>query len=238
MVEDRKEYRGCCRLEQQSASIFVCIECNFSNSWESVAAHCIEVHGGINRAVVAGWVKTSPLHKHCWDCDTHILVYSEVTRGDIRHRWRAHMRTMHNATDDIYPCELCDQRFTSLMLLKRHARTSHNGHKVCYVCLRIASLESEEALQSHLVNHSVSRICRYCNTVFDTRALLYTHLLEHHWADVCACPVCTKAIPVDRVQSHCTRVHRDLTPLVWDCGICGVEHKSVIQLRDHVNSVH
>ncbi|KAG7306576.1 hypothetical protein JYU34_007946 [Plutella xylostella] len=80
-----------------------------------------------------------------------------------------------------YECETCDQKFITIISLRRHKQNAHGGKKaavkkhVCHVCGKEFTVR--KSLEEHLNTYSGLRPfkCNVCGDTFAYSAALYTH---------------------------------------------------------------
>ena len=137
---------------------------------------------------------------------------------DDYHFRRWHTNLIH--FPDKYKCSICQKKFGSEHLLKRHSREVHGDKqgKECPECGK--KLASNGQLRLHMRLHTGDLFnCSYCPWKGNSRALLYRHIQKRHkeqWEreqegkeDKFKCTECGKLL---LTQSHLThhvgRVHR------------------------------
>ncbi|XP_046558324.1 uncharacterized protein LOC124267447 [Haliotis rubra] len=128
-------------------------------------------------------------------------------------------------------CDLCDKRFKSLEMLKKHEKThSSELTSVCSVCG--SSFQSVQHLTRHMKTHKASKEfkCDTCGKSFSDASSLRVHTRVHTGERPYQCDTCGKTY----TDSSALRNHRKChSKQKFKCDSCDKTFSSKMSLRSH-----
>ncbi len=196
------------KLHETDRELYPCQQCGAKLvSKASLQAHILRVHS-----------------------DEQKMTTCKVCNIEVKQRClRRHMLTHNTRT---FPCPEvgCDKEFKHKRSIQLHLLTHAQDYKKeCPVChLHVA------ALKEHMKIHDVNREkfpCPECNKLFNTKAHVRRHMLNHTKEQKTECPICK--VMCSNVKNHILYVHeRKEKETCMECG------KQVKHLNLHMNTMH
>jgi predicted RNA-binding Zn-ribbon protein involved in translation (DUF1610 family) len=113
---------------------------------------------------------------------------------------------------------------------ERHMRVHHMGWHGCSEPGCLASCETKELLEEHILKHALSFMCDLCGFKADSAQKLSWHTKVTHTAIMVPCPDCGKVVKDAYLRRHQLKVHVSSA-----CPICGVVVKN---MKVHMQSLH
>ena len=157
-----------------------------------------------------------------------------------------HLKKHENG--EISHCELCQQEFPDLLLLKVHIRDVHGGKKKEKLdsqnrprikCDKCNKLFRETHYPKHVAlrHQEGSFMCEQCAKVFNTKYNLNSHVKIVHGENTHkACKICGKMLTKAAMKMHISSVHEKNKN--WVCMTCGKAHSEKGSLVRHEQRVH
>ncbi|KAK9869614.1 hypothetical protein WA026_003360 [Henosepilachna vigintioctopunctata] len=126
-----------------------------------------------------------------------------------------------------FPCPSCQEIFSKMSILEKHASDLHPGLKVhkCEVCQKGFSRANH--LKRHLLSHSVEKphICEICTKCFNRKDHLTQHLKLHLKSSDEVCDICFKPFHrADHLAKHKASKHgigeKIMGEKKFECDVC------------------
>jgi len=174
-------------------------------------------------------------HQQVFECTQCKNKYSSQTSLDY------HLATTsHNHT-----CAVCNKTFTTLRLLRKHARISHDETQAnTYTCIECdVNFKNEYELRRHCMIHStqLQYSCDQCGARFNRKDKLTRHSLSHNWRKKYKCPfqehmACDKQFHrLDKLKQH-INTHGNIK--CFSCHVCQVKYTRKEHLKAHILKKH
>ncbi|XP_030842562.1 zinc finger protein 665 isoform X1 [Strongylocentrotus purpuratus] len=144
-----------------------------------------------------------------------------------RTNYFVHLRIKH-AEELPYECGICEERFSTEIILKDHIHSSHTGDEgdffKCDVCA--ARFSEKQYLHAHMLSHNeyATFPCHICRKTFMKRKDLQKHLSSHAKTirESIPCPMCNKVFRLPRNLAIHLRTHS----ATFICQLCSEKPQS------------
>uniref|UniRef100_A0A336M813 CSON011839 protein n=1 Tax=Culicoides sonorensis TaxID=179676 RepID=A0A336M813_CULSO len=136
----------------------------------------------------------------------------------------------------LIPCPKCERRLRNEVEFHSHLKKHENDDLMtCELCGRTTVASN---LRSHLRNHFKKIICEFCSKVFKNQSTLLNHInAKHNGPEFFECERChTKIRREQKFQKHLEMCQGPGT--VWPCIHCGETFKSNSNRHYHVKKFH
>ncbi|KAJ8667876.1 hypothetical protein QAD02_009539, partial [Eretmocerus hayati] len=146
-----------------------------------------------------------------------------------------HFRKVH-PLPKVYPCDLCDKRFSRTSILKDHLKT-HTGEGLipCKLCGKKFSQKSN--LQRHMIVHKDERpfTCTSCDASFKIKSNLKEHIdMIHSDGASYSCSLCDKKFARKyRLTLHLNKHARESS---LSCDYCSIEFRTRACFQKHMKT--
>ncbi|KAJ6630499.1 Zinc finger protein [Pseudolycoriella hygida] len=165
----------------------------------------------------------------CEHCADHFVKRSELNK---------HLKTVHK--DKTLVCDVCNQSFTQMQTLKRHAKIhqSDQRNKLCPFCGKC--FVRTDDLRRHLRIHTNERpySCPYenCDKKYKQTSELKEHVKSHSQLKSYMCNICGKTLATrNGIYVH-MKVHNGIKN--HECQTCGTKYVTAGQLASHIKHIH
>ena len=160
--------------------------------------------------------------------------YFETAKALRKHKTFAH-------TIGIFPCDQCDEKFTTKIMLSRHSAALHKQMRICEIC---GDMISQRYYKAHVNNvHNPSELkCHFegCTKIYtNTRALQYHIESIHSPSQNLKCSKCHKVFKTNfNLKNHLARSHSEQK---FSCKVEGCVYAVIrrdcmkIHLKNHKN---
>ncbi|KAG7213198.1 hypothetical protein KM043_002512 [Ampulex compressa] len=128
-------------------------------------------------------------------------------------------------------CDICGKFYTSNYSLYKHRKVAHlNDYKFqCTVCNK--RLLTQENLDNHMQQHSMTYECKECGKVFASKRYLATHVTTHTGIKPYTCNVCKKNFRTSHMRNTHLLTHSAERPHI--CDLCGQSFKRRYYMIEH-----
>ena len=142
-------------------------------------------------------------HK-CKTCEKTFRYISKLLEHEVTHN-----------TEEIFPCNMCTQRFRHKLALRVHLKRIH-----------------EPKIPKELRPEKL--VCKICEKKFRYISQLREHEVTHNTEQPFSCNMCSKRFKYQRTLSkHLQRPHEPKTQEISTCKICEKTFRYISQLRAH-----
>lgn len=141
-----------------------------------------------------------------------------------------------NFESDKWTCDICKEKFPSLVKLNRHVTTHYQNSK-CDLCGK--SYSSKSSLDAHKkFSHSSDVICRKCKATFKDTQSKKEHVKDSKDCWPFGCVSCgDRFASWEHKMKHQDSVH-GITKPSYDCPECDASYKSRKSFYGHYNRTH
>ncbi|XP_052747789.1 PR domain zinc finger protein 5-like isoform X2 [Galleria mellonella] len=150
-----------------------------------------------------------------------------------------HKNTKHN--DGVFPCNLCNKQFYTILKLKEHMFRIHSGIQLkrrrtnleCPMCE--TKFDAKKELMQHIATHGPDARfpCKICNVDFDDIKKLHAHS-RMHCDDVIKCNDCNKLITTAFFPQHMIYCNANKSTVnAYECETCGKTFQTESMLKLH-----